>query len=39
MHIGFSPNFGKIERAQHRAKIQCPPEVAKIDEAAFLVFA
>jgi len=39
MHIAFSPNSGKIERAQHGTKIQCPIAVAKTDEPAFSVFA
>ena len=39
MHIGFSPNSGKIDGAQHRTKILCPLALAKTGRLAFLVFA
>ena len=39
MRIGISPNFGKIAALRGRAKIQCPPTLAKNDEAAFSIFA
>jgi len=39
MHIAFSPKLGKISGAQHGAKIQCPPPVAKIGQPAIFIFA